>query len=302
MAESVASWTFEKRLENTFTRTLPKLGPEAREQLAAIINPTSLAIVAGVLVAWVVSHLIGIGEIVDIIILVVGVFAIGFAVFTGLDHLYSFAKGAYYATSENDLEVASKHLAEAITILGIQAVLAVLFRGKPNVKKGGPINVGPPPPRTPGVRYKPTVTADRSLRGGEGATSFWGDIYISTRGSANDKALVLLHEKVHQFLVPKLYLLRSQRVEFRAGSYFRSSLHRYIEEALAETIAQVGVNGFRHFFVGIKFPINNGYIFLTKGGGFDSAMTGLGLLPETAALIGSGAVMGYAYQLWRTNR
>jgi hypothetical protein len=167
MAESVASWTFEKRLENTFTRTLPKLGPEAREQLAAIINPTSLAIVAGVLVAWVVSHLIGIGEIVDIIILVVGVFAIGFAVFTGLDHLYSFAKGAYYATSENDLEVASKHLAEAITILGIQAVLAVLFRGKPNVKKGGPINVGPrrPEPQACATnRLPPQIVACEAVR------------------------------------------------------------------------------------------------------------------------------------------
>jgi hypothetical protein len=48
----------------------------------------------------------------------------------------------------------------------------------------------------------------------------------------------------------------------------RSSLWRYIEEALAETIAQVSINGVRQFFVGIRSPIKNGYMYLRKGGGF----------------------------------
>lgn len=67
---AIASWTFERRLEETFKRRLPKLGPEARDTLAAIITPESLAIIAGVLVAWVVSHAFGVGEIIDVIILV----------------------------------------------------------------------------------------------------------------------------------------------------------------------------------------------------------------------------------------
>jgi hypothetical protein len=299
---AVSSWTFEHRLEETFKRTLPKLGPEAREALAAIITPESLAIIAGVLIAWVVSHAFGVGEIVDIIILVVGVFAIGFSIFSGLDHLYEFASGAYKATSEQDLNVAADHLAKAIAILGITAVLAVLFRGKPATGRGGKVNVGSPPPRTPGIRYKPTITRSSSVAAGEGSTSFWGNIIVSTRGSANDRNLVLLHEKVHQFLMPKLYFLRNTRVANRAGSYFRSSLWRYIEEVMAETVAQVGVNGMRNFFVGVRFPVNNGYVYLTRGGGFDASMRGGGIVPEAAALLASGSITGFSIQLWLSSK
>ena len=45
----VARLSFQDRLGETFNRTLPKLGPEARAQLEAVINPQSLAIIAGVL-------------------------------------------------------------------------------------------------------------------------------------------------------------------------------------------------------------------------------------------------------------
>ena len=102
---NVAVLSFEQRLGETLTRTLPKLGPETRAQLAAIITPESLAIIATVLVAWVVSHAFGVGEAIDIILLATGVLAIGMAVFSGLDHLYKFASGTYAARTDRDLDV-----------------------------------------------------------------------------------------------------------------------------------------------------------------------------------------------------
>ena len=118
-------------------------------------------------------------------------------------------------------------------------------------------------------------------------------------GTQTDRALVLLHEKVHQFFVAKLYLLREFRVANRAGSYVRSSLYRYFEEMLAETIARVGVNGFSQAFVGIRFPIKNGYVFLMKAGSaMEPAWKGSGVLVEGAALIYTGMVSGFAFQLW----
>jgi hypothetical protein len=298
----VASWSFEKRLEETFTRTLPKLGPEARAQLQAVIDPTSLAIISGVLVAWVVSHAVGIGEIIDIIILALGITAIGFAVFTGLDYLYDFAAGVYQAKTIHDIDKAADDLAKAISILGIQAVLAILFRGakSPRTGKGGRIPreiLGDAPPKTPGIRFKPTVIKTPELPAGEGVTSFWGNIFISTYSSADDYAAILLHERVHQFLTPKLYILREYRVNNRAASYLRSSLYRYIEEALAETIAQVGIYGIRQFFTGIRFPVKSGYMFLTKGGGFDPYFAGSGAITEAAGLIFNGMVSGIAFEL-----
>lgn len=97
---------------------------------------------------------------------------------------------------------------------------------------------------------------------------------MSSQGSATQRAVALLHEKVHQFLVPKVYILQHYRVGNRAGSYVRSSLWRYIEEALAETIAQVTVEGFRNAFSGLRFPIRNGYLYLTRTGGFNPIFQG----------------------------
>lgn len=298
----VAPRSFENKLEAVFKRTLPKLGPEAREALAAIITPEALKTIAVVLAAWVLSHAFGVGEAIDIILAIVGIAAIGLSIFAGLEHIYEFASRTYKANSEQELDIAAEHLAKAIAILGITAVLAVLFRGRPTTGRGSKINIGAPPPRTPGIRFKPTVTKNKSMAAGEGATSFWGEITVSTRGSATDQKIVLLHELVHQFLAPKLYLLRNFRVENRAGSYFRSSLWRYIEEAMAETVGQVGVNGIRSFFVGIRFPVRNGYVYLTRGGGFDVVMAGGGIVPEGAALIASGTLAGMAMNLWLGSR
>ena len=295
----VATWPLDQRLGETLTRTLPKLGPDARAQIEALINPKSLAIIAVVLVAWVVSHAFGVGEVIDLLIAAVGAVSIGYAVFTGLDHLYDFAAGVYGAKSTRDLDAAADHLSKAIAILGVQAVLAVLFRGAkaPRTGKGGRVNLGTPPKAT-GLRYKPTVRQNPNLRAGEGSTSFWGNIEVSSKGSVLEQAVVLLHERVHQFLMPKLDILRAYRASNRAGSYMRSSLWRYIEEALAETIAQVGVNGFKQFFAGIKFPVSNGYMFLRQGGGFDPRFAGVGGIPEAAGLIYNAMVAGVAIELW----
>lgn len=127
----VVSLDFSGRLGEVLQRTLPKVSPSIRDQLAAIIEPTTLAIVAGVLTAWIVGHAFGVGEIIDIIIAVVGVASIGVAIFSGLDELYEFAKHTYYARNDHELTVAAEHLARAISILGVEAVLAALFKGRP---------------------------------------------------------------------------------------------------------------------------------------------------------------------------
>ena len=48
------------------------------------------------------------------------------------------------------------------------------------------------------------------------------------------------------------------------SAYSRSALMTYLEEALAETVAQLRVNGLQGLMTGIKFPIANGYISLQQ--------------------------------------
>ncbi len=281
-------------------RAATKLGPEVGGQLLQLVSPQSLAIMAAFLVGWVVGHAFGIGELIDLIVLAVGVFSVGLAVFSGLDELFEFGRTALDAKSDANLDVSAGHLAKAVGILGVTAVIAVLTKGaaKSYPRGGRPFPAGAEPPRTPGLRYSPTTVRDPSVPPEGGATSFWGNVKLSTGGQASEQEVARLHEAVHQFLAPKFYVLRRFRVENRINSYFNYSLYRYIEEALAETIGKVGVYGFDRAFEGMRFPVENGYVSVTKGGGYSPAMAGKGIRPEGASLVAAGVVQGFGFQVW----
>lgn len=287
---------FAGRLGTVLAKAGQKLPADARASLAALVSPENLAIMAAVLVAWVVGHAFGVGELIDIVIGVVGIFSVGMAVFSGLDELFAFARATYGAETDKDIDVAADHLARAIAILGITAVLALLFKGRPQA--GREIVHTPAPPIEAGLRYKPKTTIEPSFGPGEGQTNAWGDIELASQGSLKDKKLAMFHEQVHQILTPKFYKLRRFRVERKEGSYWNSSLYRYIEEALAETVAQVGVNGLSTFFVGLRFPLENEYVYILRGGGYSTKMAGKGLLPEGAGLFAAGTLQGFAYQVF----
>lgn len=291
--DHVANWPFEKRLEESIRRAMPRLGPEVQAQLRAILSPEALAIIAAVLIAWVVSHAFGVGEIIDIIIVGLGVFAIGLAVFDGLDHLYDFAAGAYKARSIQHLDQAADHFAKAVSILGIQAVLAVLFRGAPKSYRGKPVKASGPKTKfgatyRPKLQWRKYVPGEGKLPAGNGWTTTTGDIVVSSRGSAKTRQLVLFHEKVHQILTPKLYPLRKFRIRNRTKSYSESSLSRYLEEALAETVAQVRVKGVREFMTGIRFPVQEGYVFILRRGDSSGFFGGAGVVTEISGLLVGG--------------
>lgn len=69
--------SFEDRLKIVFEKTQTKVGPEVARQLGALIEPQALAILAGTIAAWVISHAFGVGEAIDLILGVVGVVSIG---------------------------------------------------------------------------------------------------------------------------------------------------------------------------------------------------------------------------------
>ena len=299
MADPVRQ-NFPDRLGEVIKRAAAKLAPEVGAQLLGLVSPQSLAIIAAFLVGWAAGHAFGVGELIDIIVVAAGVFSVGLAVFSGLDELFEFSRTAFEAKSDAELDVSAGHLAKAVAILGVTAVIAVLTKGATkNFPRGGrPFPAGAEPPRTPGISYSPTTIRDPAVPPEGGSTSFWGNVKLSTSGRASEQEVARLHEAVHQFLAPKFYVLRRFRVENRINSYFNSSLYRYIEEALAETIGKVGVYGFSNTFEGIRFPVKNGYVSVTKGGGYSPAMAGKGIRPEAASLVAAGVVQGFGFQVW----
>jgi hypothetical protein len=232
---NIASMSTNEKIGEAIRRSLPFLAPEVRREIEKLLDPKALAIVGGVLGAWLLAHFFGVGEIVDAIVVGAGIVAIGIAVFDGIDELYHFASESISATSDRELDQAGLHFSKAVAILGVQTVLAVLLRSAPKTFKGRRVDVGKPPPFVEGNLSRPPLTSTRGLPAGAGETGPWGNIVISRLGTSADRRLVALHEAVHRLLTPKLALLRRFRVNSRTSSYMKSSLSKYLEEAMAET-------------------------------------------------------------------
>jgi hypothetical protein len=116
--------------------------------------------------------------------------------------------------------------------------------------------------RRRGFAQRNPPIADPTLPPGTGRTDRFGNITYSSAGSATDQALTRYHEQVHSFLSPRLNRLRSFRADLMMAGYQRSAFLRYLEEALAETYAQLRVHGIRGLPTGLRFPIRNGYVTL----------------------------------------
>lgn len=320
----VVSWSDAEKLGKAMRRALPRLGPEAREQVERLLTLEALAVVAAVLVVWVGAHFVGVGFIADAVLLITGIVAIGTAIFDGLDHLYRFAVKALRAERPADLDVAAGHFADAVAILGVEAVLVLLFRGAPRTFRGRPAPIGATP-HASGLRYHPGLRGTRDPRDlgaplgippqalvGRGATTPFGDIYIyrprlsdyhsSAAGMVRTETrAAAYHEAVHRLLTPKLNVLWRFRVQGRTYSYDRSSLSRYLEEALAETIAQVGVRGFKAAFRGAAFPMQSQYVTLIRRG----SDPGLGapVLQELSGILAGGFLLyGMRFEVFVTGR
>ena len=194
----IARMSNTDKVGEAMRRSLPHMPAGARGIVEGMIQPLSLAIIAGTLVVWAGSHFFGVGEVVDIILLAVGVVALGFSVFEGASELYDFADNSINARTDHDLEAAGHHFARAVVILGISTIQAVLLRGQGRavVARGRPqiyprMRLAPPPPGGSGLQ----VTRPPNLPGGIlGETSPYGVIRVARNQSLTEQRLTLLHE------------------------------------------------------------------------------------------------------------
>lgn len=258
----------QDRAAEAMRRSMPLLPADAAAVIQAMLTPESLAIIATTLVVWAGSHFFGIGEIVDVILLVVGVIALGASVFSGAQELYKFAELVVNPHQESDADAAAAHFARAVSLLGISAIQAILLRGaaRPVIARGRPQiyplpNVGVPPAAGNQLR----VTRPASIAGGSlGTTDAYGAIAIARNQSLSEQRLTLFHELVHRWFSPRTGPLRQLRAQLAMSGYNRSSILMYLEEALAEGYGQLRMNGLASAFGAYKFPIQGGYVTVSQ--------------------------------------
>lgn len=263
----IARLSSTDKIGEAMSRSLPHIPAGARAVVESMLQPQTLAIIAGTLVVWAGSHFFGVGEVVDIILLTVGVLTLGFAVFEGAGALYDFTTGSINAVTDADLEKAGRDFARAVILLGISTIQAVLLRGQGRAvaARGQPqiyprINVGRPPPAGNQLRVTRPSTLGRIL----GETDAYGAIMIARNQTLTEQRLTLLHELVHRYFSPRTGPLRQIRAELRMSAYSRSALLRYIEEALAEGYAQLRVYGLTRALGAYRFPLNGGYVTVSQ--------------------------------------
>jgi hypothetical protein len=208
----------------------------------------------------------------------VGAFFVGWSITEVAENLLTFGNKSINARSDEDISVAARAFAAAVVTAGLTAVMALLLRRSATqlqASRGASVSQVIRP-RSPGLAQvgadsqgsrfwrQPSVTGDASLPAGEGATTAFGDVTYSTAGTATEQQLARVHELVHSFLSPRLGILRTFRARLAMSSYMRSAILQYLEEALAESVAQLAAHGIIGLLQGIRFPIANGYITLQQ--------------------------------------
>lgn len=268
------------RLEVVVGKAAHILPGDVGHRLLALLSPKALATMASVVIIWAGLHFVGVGEIADVILLVAGWITIGSGAIAGGRKLVAFAVKTHSARSASDLDKAAQELAEAITILGFDVVLGLLFRGRPRstfkepykpdvsfptykqftsvMPKGGPTRM-----------YEAKLIITRAKDAGRGGTradnvaSVGRNFYPEARSSADaarEMRGAVYHERVHQRLTQAFSLLGRPALYMKMGAYKRSYILRYIEEAAAEAYRLKKIGGARPGELSaIEFPLNGNY-------------------------------------------
>ncbi len=260
--------SLQDRFADAIRRSQKYMPAEAWSYVKGLLDPESLALIVSVTGLWALSHFFGVGEIADGVLLVAGTLTLGVsAVDVGRD-LLAFGNGVRGAKTTDDLEEAARRFAHAVVLGGITIVTAMFFKTRPKVFNEPvfpSVRVPSPGPRGPGLFYKPQIKVapianPDPLFTTMGITDMFGDITIEAKLTTAKQLEVLWHERVHQILTPRLYFLRNIRIKVAIEGYNRSYLLRYLEEALAESYAQLRARGVPGLISGIKFPVKNGYV------------------------------------------
>jgi hypothetical protein len=215
---------------------------------------------------------------VDVALLLVGAFTIGWSTQDVARDLITFGTGAVSARNDVELEKAAMALASAIVTGGITVVMALLLRKSARSIQAtrGAAFAKTATPRQPGLvkvgtdsqasRFwrQPTITGDPNLPPGVGSTTAFGDVTFSTAGTPTEQQLALFHELEHSNFSPKIRPFRTFRARLAMSGYTRTAILRYLEEAFVEGKAHARLFGVGRFVTGIRFPVANGYMTLQQ--------------------------------------
>jgi len=155
----VSQWSTHEKVSAAINRSLPLLPDHVASELRAMISPEALAIMGVVLAAWALSHFFGVGELVDLLLLITGGVMMGKAALDVANHIAEFVRLLNGATSETDLDAAAREFAGAISKGGVQVVMTILMWKGGQAAKGAGLRTRVKPPLKAGELPTGELTA-----------------------------------------------------------------------------------------------------------------------------------------------
>jgi hypothetical protein len=143
-SDSVSDWSAQQRIDYALQRMMDHLPAELRQQLEAVLTPTTLEWMVGILVVWVAGQALGYGEVVDVGVAVLGLLTLGPEAIRAGGEAGAFVTGVAGARTTDDLDTAGGHLATVVSIVGVDGLMAFLAH-----KAGGAAREALPPEPEP---------------------------------------------------------------------------------------------------------------------------------------------------------
>jgi hypothetical protein len=138
---AVSRMSAGQKLGAAIMRARYYLSPEVGDKLLELVTPEALAIIGGTAALWTAGHFFGVSEIVDGVLIVAGLYALGSEALTAGRDLISFVQLALAAKTPEDLDKAGRHFASFVALVGVDVAIVVLLRKTGKGK--APLTAGP---------------------------------------------------------------------------------------------------------------------------------------------------------------
>jgi hypothetical protein len=158
---AVSRMSRSEKLRAAIMRSRLYLSPEVGDKLMALVTPEALAIIGGTAVLWTAGHFFGVSEVVDILLVGVGVYALGSEALTAGKDLISFVDLSLNARTPADLDNAGRHFARFVVTVGVDTAIALLLHKTVGQKGEGKAVLAE------GPRLRPDVTLQSAGRSGQ---------------------------------------------------------------------------------------------------------------------------------------
>ena len=258
---------WKRKAEEAIRRSFKLLPAETVKVLEAMLTPEALAVMGAVTAVFAASHFIGVGEIADLILLGVGTILAGNRGWQALDELQSFVHEADAAVVEEGPRKPARSISpRPPRCWACNSSRPSCSKRAKTFKKSQGIEeqVGSrkhAQDSRQSVLPKPLAGTVEQAGGGRRDVDLGRHLVFDQGKHRRTEAGE--NSRTDPFLVDAQVTVPAQlRVELGINSYKKSYILRYLEEAIAETVAQVAVN--KNFITGIKFPVKKGYVTIVE--------------------------------------